>query len=110
MDAGQQRQEHGERDRDVERAEQTAEPPGGAMHQGECRGVAEGEHLTGGEVDEEPGDPRPVRVGGDERAEHQGQVEAGQPGQLGSDHHGGQHRGGGQPEQRPSGPVHVSGG
>jgi hypothetical protein len=80
------------------------------VQQSERGRVAEGEDLTGGEVEEEPGDPRPVRVGGDQGAQHQGKVEAGQPGQLSGDHHRGQHRGGDQPEQRPTGPVHVSDG
>ena len=80
------------------------------MQQGEGGRIAEGEALTGDEVDEEPGDPGPVGVGGDEGAQHQGQVEAGEPGQLGGDHHRGEGGGGDQPEQRPSGPVHLSGG
>lgn len=104
------RQQHGEGDRRVQCAQQTPEPPCGAVQQGECGGVAQGEDMTDGEVGEESADPRPVRVGGDERALHQGKVETGQPGQLGSDHHRGQHRGGDQPEQRPTRPVHVSGG
>jgi hypothetical protein len=61
-------------------------------------------------VDEEPGDSCPVGIGGDEGAEHQGQVEAGEAGQLRGDHHPGQGGRGDQPEQRPSRPVHLSGG
>jgi hypothetical protein len=60
MDARQQRQQHRERNGDVECTEQRPEPPGGALQQGERGRIAEGEALTGGEVDEEPGDPGPV--------------------------------------------------
>ena len=76
------------------------------MGQGEHGGVAQRETLPGDQVDEEPGDPGQVGIGGDQRTEHQGKVEAGQPGQLGGDHHRGQGGGGDQPEHDPSGPVH----
>jgi hypothetical protein len=107
VDAGQQRQDDGQRDPDVHHAEQAAQPPRRLAEQREDSGVAEREHLPGAQVDEEPGDPGPVGVLGDERAEHQGQVEPGQPRQLCADHRGGEHRGGQQAEHRPACPVHL---
>ena len=77
--------------------------------QREAGGVAEREAFTDRQVDEEPGDPRPVGVFGDDGAEQQRQVQAGQAGQLGGDHDRGERGGGDEPEQRPAGPVHVSG-
>ena len=84
MDSADQRDQHGQRDGGVEQPEQTAEPPGGPVEQCERRGVAEGEPLTDAEVDEESGDPGPVRVVGDDRAQQQRQVESGEAGQLGA--------------------------
>lgn len=76
MHTREQRQKHRQCDGDVECAEQHPKPPGGALQQDERSGIAEGEALARNEVDEEPGDPDPVRVLGDEGAEDQGKVEA----------------------------------
>src|SRR4029453_2557444 len=64
-----ERDEHGEGDRDMEQPEQPAEPPGGPVQQVEDGGIAQGEPLTDHQVEEEPGDPGPVGIFGDDGAE-----------------------------------------
>ena len=72
MDAGQQRDEHGERDGGVQQARRGRPSHQVARaEQGEAGGVAEGEPFADGEVDEESGDPGPVGVFGDDGAEQQ---------------------------------------
>ena len=108
VDTRKQRQNHRQRDPDVHNPEQRPDPPGRAVQQRERGRVAEGETLPGAEVEEEPDDPGPVGIPGDEGPEHQGKVEPSETGQLSGDHRRGERRGGDQPEQRPSGPVHLS--
>src|SRR4029453_14977924 len=104
--AGEGGDEEGERDRDMQQPKQPAQPPGGPVQQPEAGGIAQGEPLPGHQMEEEPGDPSPGGVLGDDGAEQQRQVEPGQPGQLGHDHHRGQGGGGNEAEQRPASPVH----
>ena len=107
MDANQQGHEHAEGDSDVQHAQQGAEPPGGDAEQREGGGVAEGEALPHDKVDYKPGDPCPVRVFGDQRAEDERQVEAAEAAELRGRHDHRQGGGGHQPKQRPAGPVHL---
>jgi hypothetical protein len=69
MDPGQEGDEHGQGDRGVEEPEQRADPPGGPVEQREGSGIAEGEALPDGEVDEEPRHPGLVGIFGDDGAE-----------------------------------------
>jgi hypothetical protein len=53
MHAGEQRNQHGQRDAAMEQPEQAVQPPRGPVEQGKRGGIAEGESLP--QVDEESG-------------------------------------------------------
>src|SRR5215204_2264826 len=74
MDAGEQRDEQRQRDRDVQEAECAPEPPRRLEHR-EDDGIAEREPLADDEVDEEPCDAGAVRILGDDGAEDQREIE-----------------------------------
>lgn len=78
-------------------AKQCPEPPRGRVEQGERRGVAEGEDLPEPQVDEEPDHPGTVRIGDEQRAEHQREVQPGEANELGHDEHAGEQRRGHDP-------------
>lgn len=77
MDAGQQRDQDGERDADVDQGEEGPEPPRRPVEGREDGGVAEGEALADPEVDDEAEHPGPVGILAYEGAEQQAAGPAG---------------------------------
>ena len=61
----------------MQEPQQRAEPPSGTVHQVKHGRIAEREAYANGEVDETPRNPGPVRVRGDDAAQHEWKVQAG---------------------------------
>jgi hypothetical protein len=90
----------------VHEPHQATQPPGRLSEQRESGGVAQRERLPDAEMDDEAGHPGAIGVFGHGGAEDEVKVHPGQAGQLRNHHDGSEDRGGGKPEQCPSGLVH----